>query len=458
MRAVAARIYKTLFTDTLHRRLVGGALWNLLRTVFVQASSFVSVIIFARVLGPEGFGKLNMVRAAVLVLVAVAGSGLGAAATKYVAEYRLADPLRAGKSVGMLYLIASAVGILVAITCVIFSESLAGLVVGSKNLSLELVIGGLSVFFLAIGSVQIGAIAGLEQFRCVAFLVLIEATLNLIFASSGAILWGVPGVLAGVTLAVVVMSPIKHKILRRELKKYGIEIVYQEAWKVGGTWKFILPATLVSMTAQPVEWFLKLRLAGVVNGYEELAIFAVASSLALIVQILPSQLATSARSILPNLYASKDFVMIRKLLITNSIYSGGMGVMVAIPLALFATFLLGLYGPNFNKGVEALYLLLFSYSTVVIGMTFTELLTACGYMWLQYLHRIVWAVVSVVSGIYLFSPTAVGLASAYVLGNFIYSVIQAFTVVWLLNKMKNEFVESFQIKDDCVSCGVNEIN
>lgn len=435
----AARLFKTTPFDSPHRRLIGGALWNLVSTVFVQASAFIGVIIVARVLGHEDFGKLNMVRAAILVFVAVAGSGLGVAATKYVAENRIVDPSRTGRLIGFLYLIASAVGLSVVFICVTFSETLADLTVGSKDLSLELAIGGLSVFFLALSSVQLGAIAGLERFRWVVSLAVLESTLSLILASTGALLWGVAGALAGSTLALVVMSSIKHNVLKRELKNYGIQIAYQGAWNGGGVWRFIVPAILVSMTAQPVEWFLKLIVAKETNGYEEVGIFAVASSLALIVQIIPSQLAASARVILPNLYASKDFAMIRKLLIKNAFYSGSIGIVIALPLAFMSSFLLGLYGAAFSKGVEVLHLLLLSYSTVVISMTFTELFTACGYMWLQYFQRVVWAVITIVSGVYLFEPTAMGLACAYASGNLIYIVAQAVAVVWLLNKMKKEF-------------------
>lgn len=439
MRVSVARIFKATPTDSLRKRLIGGALWNLVSTVFVQASAFISAIIFANVLGHDNFGKLNMVRAAILVFVAVAGSGLGVAATKFVAEYRTVDPSRAGKLVGFLYLIAAIVGLLVVFVCTIFSEALAGLTVGSTGLSLELAIGGASVFSLALSSVQLGAIAGLERFRWVVSLAVFESILNLVLASLGALLWGVAGVLAGTTLAVLIMSPIKHFVLTKELKDFGIEIVYRDVWKVGVAWKFILPATLVSMTAQPVEWILKLIVAKEVNGYEEVGIFAVASSLALMVQILPSQLAASGRSILPNLYASKDFVMIRRLLITNSLYSGVMGAVIALPLAFLSSFLLGLYGAAFTKGVGVLHLLLLSYSTVVISMTFTELLTACGYMWLQYIHRIIWAVITIVTGVYLFDPTAMGLARAYASGNLIYVFAQTVTVLWLFNKMKKEF-------------------
>jgi O-antigen/teichoic acid export membrane protein len=338
-------------------------------------------------------------------------------------------------------------------------EPLAVLTVGSSDLSLELVAGGLSVFFLALGGVQLGAIAGLERFRCVAFLALLEAAINLVFASVGAVLMGVVGVLSGVTLALAIMSPVKHYLLKGELKKYGIDITYLQSWRGVGIWGFVLPATLVSITAQPVEWILKLRVASSINGYEEVGVFAVVSSLALMVQVLPSQLAASARSIFPSLYSAKDFFSIRKLIISNTLYSGCMGIIVSLPLALFARFLLGLYGESFSSGVEVFYLLLLSYSTAVISMTFTEFLMACGYMWLQYAHRLIWAVVTVVSGLFLFNQSAMGLACSYAFGNFIYVLFQAVTVVWLLSKIKNKFgSDTLPLERSCVGGGVNDFN
>lgn len=436
MKFTLAKIFKVNPSDSIHMRSMGGALWSLVATIFIQASAFITAIIFANVLGDENFGKLNMVRSAILVFVALAGSGLGMAATKYTAEYRTSNPLRAGSLLGLLYLIATVVGLIVFICCLIFEKSLAEFTVGSADLALELAIGAGGLISLALSSVQLGAIAGLEGFKRIVYLSAFESVLNLIFATFGALIWGVPGVLGGLTLVLVIMTPIKHYVLTKELNKFGIFITYQGVWRTGVAWKFILPATLVSVTAQPVEWILKLMVAKQFNGYEEVGIFAAASSLALIVQILPSQLATSGRSILPNLYASKDFAGIRRLVAINTLYSGLVGAFLALILAFLSNSLLGLYGPSFLKGVGVLYLLLLSYSMVVVSMTFTELLTACGYMWLQYIHRIIWSVITVFSGLYFFEPTAMGLASAYASGNFVFVVAQAITVIFILNGMK----------------------
>ena len=96
--------------DSLSGRFARGAFWALLGTAIAQGLHLVSSLAVARLLGKVGFGELGMINSTVGMFGVFAGLGLGLTATKYIAELRLRDPERAGRILGLSYLMAMVSG------------------------------------------------------------------------------------------------------------------------------------------------------------------------------------------------------------------------------------------------------------------------------------------------------------------------------------------------------------
>ncbi|MHC4330621.1 MAG: oligosaccharide flippase family protein, partial [Planctomycetota bacterium] len=84
--------------------------------VVSQGMRFLAFVIVARILGKTGFGELGMIQHTVSMFGIFAGLGLGITATKHVAEFRSADPARAGRIIALSSVTALISGGLVCIT------------------------------------------------------------------------------------------------------------------------------------------------------------------------------------------------------------------------------------------------------------------------------------------------------------------------------------------------------
>ena len=72
-------------------RLGTAIVWNTVSTIAIQGGTFVSTLIVANLIGPDGFGQFGLVVSTAQALAAVLQLSTGIAATKYVSEFRERD-------------------------------------------------------------------------------------------------------------------------------------------------------------------------------------------------------------------------------------------------------------------------------------------------------------------------------------------------------------------------------
>src|SRR6516165_235420 len=93
--------WEKLCGSPLGYRLARGAVWSFVGAVVSRGCGLLSSILVARMLGKTGFGELGILQSSVGLFATFAGFGLGLTSTKYVAEFRLKDPARAGRVIGV---------------------------------------------------------------------------------------------------------------------------------------------------------------------------------------------------------------------------------------------------------------------------------------------------------------------------------------------------------------------
>jgi len=82
-------------------RLIVGVAWTIVVSVLGQGSAFLCMLISARLLGREDYGKLAMLLSLVGTLANFAGVGLGLTVIKFLSELRCHAPDRAGRILGL---------------------------------------------------------------------------------------------------------------------------------------------------------------------------------------------------------------------------------------------------------------------------------------------------------------------------------------------------------------------
>jgi O-antigen/teichoic acid export membrane protein len=415
--------------EPLGGRLARGVAWSLSGAVGLQAATALGAILTARVLGQTGFGELSLVRSTVVMMAALAGGGLGLAATQNVAELRDRDPLRAGRALGLLTNVALAAGTLAGLACWVLARPLAAWLSEGPDLATALRTGAPLLVVGAFGSVVSGALAGLEAFRAAARLTLLEAILGLVLIPSGGWLLGVSGAVGGGVAAALVALPFKVSVLSRHLRGAGIVVARchtRAEWQALS--RFALPALLLGFSAPPFEWLARVALAREPGGLAELGLFAAAFSWGNAVLFLPLQVSGAALPILTHTASAADRAGFSALLRSLAIATAGLGLAVALPLAVAAGPIMASYGPGFAAGVPALRLVLGAYALAAFSGLFRAVLVATGRLWWQLLHAVIWGLALLAVTSVLSADGAVGLGAGYLVAYAVSVVTQGLSV------------------------------
>jgi O-antigen/teichoic acid export membrane protein len=185
------RLFDRFFRgNSVRARVARGTFWSLVATVSIQMASLASSILAARILGQTGFGELGMIRSTVLMFGVLAGSGLGLASTKYVAEFRDTYPARAGRLIGLLMNVAFVAGGGATLLCFVLAPSLAGWAMNAPHLMGPLQFGCVILLFNTLSGVQVGAVGGFEAFGVLARIAVMDSVLNGVSTHWGLGLWG----------------------------------------------------------------------------------------------------------------------------------------------------------------------------------------------------------------------------------------------------------------------------
>lgn len=415
-----------LHSDSLRGRLARGTIWSTVGAALAQGLGMAASIVTARLLGQTVFGEYGMIRSTVMMVGVLGGSGLGTAATKHLAEQRLVNPARAGRQIGLLqgagFLLASVATLL----CFCLAAPLARVALNAPQLTGPLRLAALLILFSVLGGIQRGALVGLERFRTVAWLNLVDGILNIALVIPSVWKFGLLGGVAGLVAAAAAGVVVKALVLRRECRRQGIFIQHRGVRGESAIlWSFALPTLLVGISTLPFEWLARVPLTRHAGSFAELGIFSAAYAWGPAVMFLPSQIVAPAIPLMAGLYSAKDHRLFARLARTTVLLSLALGVIVAVVMVVFAGPIMGAYGPSFAARRFVLVILLAAYA-VASGTTLNAVFLSTGRMWLLALHYGVWGIV-LVGCSYLFRQHgAGGLAFSYLIS---YGVLLALQVV-----------------------------
>jgi O-antigen/teichoic acid export membrane protein len=410
-RSLEARYFPA---GSLRGRLARGSVWSTFGTVSLQGTAMLAAIFTARVLGKTGFGELGLVRSTVMTFGVLAGTGLGLATTKFVAEFRNVDPARAGRLIGLLLNVAFGLSGAATLVCIALSSPIAARMMNAAWLAGPLRVGALLLFLGTVSGVQMGALSGLEDFRAVALLSVGDAVATLSSTVLGAWLFGLPGAVAGSVLAAALTFPLKQVIIRRRCRDAGITISHRNvSEELPSLWSFVLPAILLGVSAQPFEWMARVILARRPNGFAELGLFTAAYGWGQVVLLVPSQVTAPSMPILANMYGRRDRKGFLRLLKFVAAITAGCGFLVALPLMFLSKWIMRAYGATFANGWRVLAVVAVAYSVASLSSLFRATLVATGQMWWQNAHAAIWGATLVGAFFLLSAHGAVGLALSY---------------------------------------------
>lgn len=414
-------LIKTHFpAGSLRARMAHGTFWTLVGSVIAQGAGVLGSIFSARILGKVGFGELGMIRSTVLMFGVLAGTGLGMAATKFVAEFRVKDPHKAGRMIGLFMNTAFILGGTVTLVCLIIAAPLAKSAMSAPHLAGALQVGCLLLLLNTLNGVQLGVVCGFEAFRTQSQVIVLDAIFNLVLIPAGAFFYGVTGAIGGSVLAALLGFIVKQLSMHKECKRSSIKVLHRNvSAELPALWKFVLPAVLVGVSLHPFEWLSRLFIANGINGYAEIGLFTAAYSWTQLILFLPWHIAGPTQTILANMVGMGQTKQVKKILVQGNLIVLFVAIIMAIIVGLFSTVIMATYGESYEKAAKTLSILSISSVFCAASQIPKNFLYVINRVWMVVIAQLFMGLTLCVFSLTFRKYGANGIAFSYVIGWFV---------------------------------------
>jgi O-antigen/teichoic acid export membrane protein len=389
-------------------RIRAGVIWAMFGSLISQGAGFANSIIAARLLGGESFGRLAVVQTAVTMLAAFSALGLGATATKFVAELRTSDPVRAGRVLGLCSVTTLVTGAIFAAIMTVGAPR-AEVLFNASGVSSALRVGAFSLLFLTLNSFQVGAMAGFDAFRVLARIGFVQGILSTALTAGLTRAFGLTGAVLALSTASFASWLQHHWALRRECEAHGIVVRYDDILKeLRLLANFAVPAALSGCIGGIAVATSNAFVVRQPLGLLQMATFNAANNIRTLTMFVPTIVSRVSAPLLVREKGAGDAYRTasRGYLVLNTI------ITTAAAAGLFS--LLELYGKDFTGGRAALAVLLLAAVVETVAVALFQTLYAHGRIWTQAAIASSWGLV--LCGVsYLLAARygAVALAGAY---------------------------------------------
>ena len=362
------------------------ALWSLFGAVVSRGLTLMASVLAGRLLGTAGFGEVGMIQSTQGLFGVLAGAGLGLAATKYVAEYRSTDALKAGRCVTLAMMIAASLGVVAGGVLMVFSAEIAEAVLARPHLANELRVATGLILFGALAGVQTGALIGLGEFRVVAMLGIVRGACLFVSLLLGIWLAGVMGGIIGLVFTEGVAVIANQLALRRHFPHLWSD------WRGSGiTWpelsamcRFGGLAVAGSLCTTLAVWFSNVVLVNQPEGFSALGIFNAAERWRQALLFLPAAVAPVVLPMLSNLQGRNDPAGYRKIVGLNLAVSMAAVLAPTVGVMVFARLAMSAFGTEYQEGSLTLVVLAASAVASVLNTFLGQILVSKGAIWWRF--------------------------------------------------------------------------
>ena len=433
-RFLRVHLYR-LKASPLGYRLARGAFWSLTGAVVSRTCGLVSSIFVARMLGRVGFGEFGIVQSSVGMFATFAGFGLGLTATKYVAEFRVKDPDRASRILGVSSVLSWVTGAVMTAILFLIGPWLATHTLAAPHLGQLLRISSLILLVGSVNGAQIGALAGFEAFKRIAQLNLISGVIALPVIVIGARCWGLQGVVWGLLTSQVLACILNSYSLRQEARVCGVPVVWSMSkGELDILWRFSLPALVSNAFVGPVYWLCNSMLVNSSGGYSEMGLFNAANQWFGALLFLPGILGQAALPVLSERFGQNDLRRSKRVLGFYLKLNGLLVIPLVIVGCLASPLIMSSYGAGFHGAWPVLSIVLVTAGMLAVQTPVGQIIAASDRMWTGSAMNLGWAAGYVALAWLFLRWGAMGLASARLAAYSVHAVWTFAFAAHLLNR------------------------
>lgn len=403
----------SLRTSAITRRIARGSAWLIAGMMLSRALTLLSVTLVARILGITQFGEFGIIQSTVGMFQVFAGFGLGITATKHVAEFRDADPSRAGSTIVLSNRFAAVTGIIASLALAALAPWLATHMLAAPSLGHLLRLSAVLLFLAAVNGSQIGALSGFEDFKAIAWV-----NVGVGLFSFPALLYGVHADgLRGAVLALIATSLLKciwsHYAISAAANKADVPL---EASGVRDglavLWTFTVPTVLAGALVGPVMWICTALLVNQPNGYFEMGIFNAVNQWYVALLFLPALIGQVIMPVMAERISVEGANRSVRVMWGAMLGLGGVFLLITMAGGVLSPLIMRSYGPSFNSHWPTLVIAFATAFLVAIETPVGSFIAASGRMWAGFALNAGWALAQIILGLWLVREGAFGLVLA----------------------------------------------
>lgn len=383
---------------------------------------FVANIILSRILGQEYFGQYSSVANTVNLFVVFSGMGIASTLTRYIATAK-DDNRLLGVYIGTLSKICVVFSAVLSIVLFVFAKQISELSTGTVELARYFRIVSVTIFFTSMASVEQSIMVGFEKFKASTIVQLIRCTL---FCILGYILPQQYG-LTGAVYALLVSHGVQYFISVTINRRIYVMKKIERCWQWDDSIKritisYALPAFISGLCVMPVNWIGNAILTRKM-GFAELAVFTIASQWMQYLTYIPAQMG-NMRPIYSDLFARKQKLSLRSLLVKISVSTTAVVACVALCVCMVSKYILLTYGPEYAAGIPTFVIMILTAILYTSQVQTGFILQAMGRMWLAVGINGLWGLILLSVLLLTVSMGSVGYAWAYFIAYLCTSVFQ----------------------------------
>ncbi len=339
---------KQFISDDITRRIANGTFWTVFGSMGAKILILVCSMIVARILTSEQYGELGIIRSTIMFLVGVASAGMGATASKFIAENREKDKPKVINIYLVMMIFTIIMAFVVGILIFGLSSYIATNSLSASHLTNEVRISAMMVFFCVINGSQLGILQGFERFKSIAIVNVLTGVSEFILVILGAMYYGVGGAVFGYAVSFIITTIAYEVYIKNNIKRLGLSIK-TELKKLRITdfrviYRFTLPLALSSFIVIPVIWWTKTYLIQR-SGYVEMAVFDIADQWRSQILYIPTLLTGILLPIISNIQDAKDKFW--KIVKINFISNFAISMLAAGVIVCCKDLILSGYGPSY---------------------------------------------------------------------------------------------------------------
>lgn len=437
IKSLLQRLYERAKSSVVFQKILRGGAWMAAGTLIAQVLGLATSVLLARILGVEDFGRYGLLQNTLLSFGTLASRSMQVTATKFVAQYKSIDPVRAGRLAGLCWL-ASVVSSAIVFAGVFFGAEMLAQWANDPALEPLFKIAAFVILFSAVVAVQKGMILAIEKIRFLSLINVLVAVLNVSFLPLLCINFGLTGVVWGIVGITIVNWIVNSSLLRKAFKGSPVVFTFKGISKeVDILWKFTLPRILMSLVNVPIGWIAVMLLARQTNGIAEVAIFAAASKWRRFILFLPGMISKPSIPIIAESFGVGNYKRVTKVLLSTLGLNGAVCGVLSLGMMIAAPWILQMYGETYRaEGVVTMWVIMGAAFLQGMVVPIGDVVGLAGRNWAAFTGNLLRSAVMVSLAYALVSKGSAGLAWAHLGASVTTLIVLTSLTVWIIKCKK----------------------